>query len=700
MIDRHPPVAEPAAETLAVGATSDTPRLTGAADDFGFAAAGNDPLLGAVLGDVTLVRFVAEGGMGRVYEGRQRIGFAAGAGRSPEERPVAVKLIRNAVASPGLVTRFDAEARLLARLDHPGIARIHAVGEHAIRNANVPFIVMEFIPDARPLIEYCTVNRLPVRQRLAVFREVCSAVAHGHLRGVIHRDLKPGNILVAGSGPLAGRPRVIDFGIARATDADATLVSRQTELGQLLGTLPYMSPEQLAGEPDRIDVRADVYALGAVLYELLAGRLPHDVRRKPVPEAIRIVHERDPIPLDALDRRLGRELAAIAGKCLEREPERRYSSAAELAADVERYLEGRPVQASPPGFFAGLVRLARRHRAAAAATLVSLAALVVAAVGIGLFAVTAQRQRQAAERATARADRGRAAAEDLVRFMTFSLRDSLQEIGRLDLLAGVLAELDRYHATSRALAAEGLEQLSPEQRRRWEVFLNMRGDLERAAGRPAGARAAYEEALGIARELAAETPASLEWQRDLSVSHQKLGMLAAEEGDADAARRHFREAQSIRQRLVTLAPDDPTRLWDLAGIEDRLGELAFEQGDLESGREHFAELRRLVGDLVAIEPASVEWRRGLAITLRKLGDLERRADSPAVAREHYAEALALAERLFEELRDPRGIEFQATLLEALADCHRRSGDESAAAACEARQRHLTAGTEGGERGPR
>jgi tetratricopeptide (TPR) repeat protein len=461
-----------------------------------------------------------------------------------------------------------------------------------------------------------------------------------------------------------------------------------------------MSPEQLAGDPDRIDVRTDVYALGAVLYELLAGRLPYDLRRKPVPEAIRIVHEQDPIPLDALDRRLGRELAAIAATCLERDPERRYSTAAELAADVERYLEGRPVQASPPGLLDGLARLARRHRAAAAAALVSLAALVVASVGIGAFAMSAQRQRQAAERATARADRGRAAAEDLVRFMTFSLRDSLQDIGRLDLLAGVLAELDRYHATSQALATEGLEQLSAEQRRRRGVFLNVRGDLEQAAGRPAEARAAHEEALAIARELAAETPASLEWQRDLSVSHQKLGMLAVAGGDATAAGKHFRAAREIREKLVTLAPDDPTRLWDLAGIEDRFGELALEQGDLETARKHFVELRRLVGDLVALDPACVEWRRGLAITLRKLGDLERQAENLPAARDHYVGALELAERLFAELGDPRGIEFQATLLDSLAECHRGTGDEAAATACDARRRKLTAGPTGGGRGAR
>lgn len=707
--------------------TARDPLLSQAAADFGLpVGSGPDPLVGAVLGDVELVRPIAEGGMGRVYEGRQRIGLGAGP-REPEgTRRVAVKVLKAAAISEDVRLRFAAEARLLARLDHPGIARIFGAGAHETGGLPVPFIVMEFVPDALPLVDYAIRNRLATRQRLELFREACDAVAHAHLKGVIHRDLKPGNILVAGSGPLAGRPRVIDFGIARATDADTSRITRHSDAGGLLGTLQYMSPEQFAGDPDAIDIRTDVYALGVVLYELLTGRPPYDVRRKPAHEAARIVRDEDPTPLSALDATLRRDVAAIATKCLEKAPARRYSSAAELADDVERHLEGRPISASPPGFFDGLVRLARRHRSAAAATLAALAAGLVALVAVASFAARAEHARAAAVRASVRAERGRAAAEELVGFLTFTLRDQLAELGRLDLMGGVLDGLARYHETSRRLAAEGLEQPTAPQRRRREVFLNNLGDLARSTGRPEAAREAYAEALELATALAAETPASLECQRDLSVSHQKLGMLAADGGDAATARRHFATALEIRARLVSLAPGDPTREWDLAGVLDRLGELALVEGDLAEARRRFTDLATVMERLVDVDPGNLQWRRDLAIAAQKLGSLESRAGDaaaarrqleksqaslrelragdprnrqtqwdlclsseklagvcattdPAVAGRHAADALALADDLV--AHDPRNLAWrhqQGVCHERLGDLAREAGDSAAA----------------------
>jgi eukaryotic-like serine/threonine-protein kinase len=669
----------PAASDVTPPAGDDS-LLSWAKTDFGLPeAAATDPLIGAVLGDVEIVRPIAEGGMGRVYEGRQRIGLVAGHGVPPETRRVAVKVLKAVFVSDELRQRFAAEARLLARLDHPGIARIHAAGTHQIGGLAVPAIVMEFIPDALPLVEYAVQNHLPTRQRLALFREACAAVAHAHLKGVIHRDLKPGNILVAGSGPLAGRPRVIDFGIARATDADTSRITRQSDARGLLGTLHYMSPEQFAGDPEAIDIRTDVYALGVVLYELLTGRPPYDLRRKPAPEAARIVRDEDPTPISALDTTLRRDVAAIARKCLEKTPARRYSSAAELADDIERHLEGRPISASPPGFFDGLVRLARRHRAAAAASLATLAAGVLALVGIAVFATRAERERAAAVRATERAERGRAAAEELVGFMTFNLRDQLTELGRLDLLGSVLDGLARYHETTWQLAEDGLEQPTAPQRRRREVFLNNLGDLARSTGRPEAAREAYAEALAIAAGLAAETPASLECQRDLSVSHQKLGMLAADGGDTAAAGRHFTAAREIRERLVSLAPGDPTREWDLAGIVDRLGELALVTGDLAEARSLFTTLATIVQRLVAVDPGNLQWRRDRAITAQKLGALEARAGDQAAARQQ----LEASQEILRELvaGDGRNRQWQWDLClstERLAAACRAGGDLAAA----------------------
>jgi eukaryotic-like serine/threonine-protein kinase len=670
----------PAAAAATPPCSGDASRLSHVADDFGFGpGTAADRLIGAVLGDVEIVRPIAEGGMGRIYEGRQRIALAANSSEPAETRRVAVKILKGTLVSDELRQRFAAEARLLARLDHPGIARIHAAGTHEVGGVAVPAIVMEFIPDASTLVDYAVRNQLSTRQRLALFREACAAVAHAHVKGVIHRDLKPGNILVAGSGPLAGRPRVIDFGIARATDADTSQITRQTDAAQLLGTLQYMSPEQFAGDPDAIDLRADVYALGVVLYELLTGRPPYDVRRKTAFEAARIVRDQDPTPISAVDTTLRRDVAAIATKCLEKAPGRRYWSAAELADDIERHLEGRPIAASPPGFFDGLVRLARRHRAAAAATLATLAAGVVALAGIAVFATRAERERAAAVRATERAERGRAAAEDLVGFLTFELRDRLAELGRLDLMGGVLDGLARYHEVSRQLAAEGLERPTAAQRRRREVFLNNLGDLARSTGRPEAAREAYAEALAIAEALAAETPDSLEYLRDLSVSHQKLGMLAADAGQTAAAERHFTESRRIRERLVALAPGDPTREWDLAGSLDRLGELALTTGDLDAARREFKALLAIMHRLVAADPGNLQWQRDLAVTEQKLGSLATAADDPAAARRHLEAAGAILEELV--AGDARNRQWQwdrCLTLEKLAVACGVGGDPTAA----------------------
>ena len=195
-------------------------RLSHVADDFGFGPGPvADPLVGAVLGDVEIVRPIAEGGMGRVYEGRQRIALAVDSREPAETRRVAVKILKGTLVSDELRQRFAAEARLLARLDHPGIARIHAAGTHEVGGVAVPAIVMEFIPDASTLVGYAVHNRLSTRQRLALFREACAAVAHAHVKGVIHRDLKPGNILVAGR--FAKHPGSLDHFDWPVTPADA-----------------------------------------------------------------------------------------------------------------------------------------------------------------------------------------------------------------------------------------------------------------------------------------------------------------------------------------------------------------------------------------------------------------------------------------------------------------------------------------------
>ena len=387
-------------------------RLSGLSEDFGLAGGAwadwqeEELAAGTDLGGVVIVRPLGRGGMGRVYEARQ----------VATDRRVAVKLVRPGIVGPAVLRRFEAEARVLARLRHPHVAEVHACGTFASAAGPRPFIVMELVEDARTLTEHAA--GLPIRGRVALFEKVCDAVAHGHRRGVIHRDIKPGNILV----DAAGTPKVIDFGVARTVDGQACGgTSAATAAGDLVGTLRYMSPEQLGLDPDAVDARSDVYALGLVLHELVTGDLPYDLGGKTPVEAARIMDGRAAASthrIAATVRTNGRlrtgaarSLAAIIAKCLEPRAADRYATAAELDEDIGRWLAGEPVLARPPSVAESLARLARRHRAAAAAMGGVLASLLFAVAGITVFAIRAETARRLAVEAQAIAESRRHEAD-------------------------------------------------------------------------------------------------------------------------------------------------------------------------------------------------------------------------------------------------------------------------------------------------
>ncbi|MCA9290185.1 MAG: protein kinase [Phycisphaerales bacterium] len=321
---------------------------------------------------------IGQGGMARVYEAIQ----------ARPHRRVALKVMNRGMTQTSAVQRFLFETEVLARLRHPNIAQIHEAGSFDDgAGGSVPYFAMEYVSGARPITVHADEQGLTLRERLAMFAVVCDAVQHGHQNGVIHRDLKPGNVLVDALGHI----KVIDFGIARSTDPDQAWITRHADLGQLVGTLNYMSPEQCAGSID-LDVRADVYSLGIVLYELACGRLPHDLTGVPVPEALRIVQHDAPTRPGAVRAELRGDLEAIILKAIDKDPDRRYRTAAALATDVGHFLRHEAVEARPPTLWYQTRLLARRHRPMVVAMVVVLASLLTAFVLSTRFAYLASKE--------------------------------------------------------------------------------------------------------------------------------------------------------------------------------------------------------------------------------------------------------------------------------------------------------------------
>ncbi len=338
----------------------------------------NDPMIGKKIGSCTIKRIIGTGGMGTVYEAVQE---------NPRRR-VALKIMKHGISSPSAIHRFEFESQTLARLKHQGVAQVYEAGTHDDGSGGIPYFVMEYVVNAKPITQYAIERNLDTKERLLLFEKVCNAIQHGHLKGIVHRDLKPGNILVNSNG----QPKIIDFGVARSTDSDLALTTLQTDVGQLIGTLQYMSPEQCEADPSDIDIRSDVYALGVILFELLTGNLPYDLRRVAIHEALRIVCEQEPTRLSKSSKHLRGDIEIIAQKALEKNRDRRYQSATALQQDVSHYLNDEPISATPPGVFDYIRRFAKKHIAATTAIVSIFVVLVAGVIVISTYAVKLERQ--------------------------------------------------------------------------------------------------------------------------------------------------------------------------------------------------------------------------------------------------------------------------------------------------------------------
>jgi eukaryotic-like serine/threonine-protein kinase len=437
-----------------------------------------------------ILRRIGTGGMGEVYEAEQ----------AHPRRRVAVKLIRNGTATPQVLKRFELESEVLGKLQHPGIAHVFESGVVRMSQGVQPFLAMELVAGADgahapQLNHYADAMRLDVRARLALLARVADAVHYAHERGVVHRDLKPANVLV----DQAGQPKILDFGVARLTTGGGAgaAVTMQTNMGQVIGTLPYMSVEQLTGRQDEVDARSDVYSLGVIAYELLTGSVPHPLAGLPMPLAVRILIEDDPTRLGMLNPSFRGDVETIVATAMEKERSRRYGSAAEFAADVRRYLDDRPITARPATAWYRVRKFTSRNAALVTTAVGILLLLTAGIVGTSIGLVRAREAENTSNALMRDEERKRREIEDL--FVTLRQVD--------DFIRGViegahpLASGGGQKATVVDVLRRREAQLEASLTERWERKMNARFAL----GRSYEGLGLYEDAvknLGSAYALA------------------------------------------------------------------------------------------------------------------------------------------------------------------------------------------------------
>ncbi len=644
--------------------------------------------VGATLGGkYRLIELIGDGGMGSVYMAQQT---------APVSRLVAVKVIKAGMDSRTVLARFEAERQALAMMDHPNIAKVLDAGA---TESGSPYFVMELVKGV-PITKFCDDNKLTPRERLELFLPVCEAIQHSHQKGIIHRDIKPSNVLVAMYDDRA-IPKVIDFGVAKATGHALADIDLVTGFGALVGTPEYMSPEQAGFNNLDVDTRTDVYSLGVLLYELLSGHTPVDrksMEKAAIHEILRIVRDVDAPLLSAklssidtlpnvaanrqtepkkLATQFRGELDWVLHKALEKDRSRRYSTANNLASDIQRYLSNEVVEARPPSTLYALQKFFKRNRGQAIAGSLLLLSLLAGITGTTWGLVRARQRQVEAEaaRADEAAQRSLAQANEAQALMAKEQEARQRAIAELE-KQNAIESRNRALDALRATTGEDVEKLIGEKKvlsrnekaylesiaKRWQLFATQEGttELSRAIsgeghlrvanlwdqlGRREDALLEHEQAEKIYRDLIVEFPNSSDYAQGLATCCNNSGLVLASLGRRVEAQAKLRDGLAINQKLTEQFPDQADYRLSLAGSYHNLGIVSDDLGNKAEALESYLLGLKIEETLASNFPDQPEYRGRLATSHSNLGVLLVSMGRHQQAQEHYDKALALREQL-------------------------------------------------------
>ncbi len=635
-----------------------------------------------IAGRYKLIEQIGEGGMGSVWLAEQK---------EPVKRKVALKLVKAGMDSRAVLVRFEAERQALALMDHPNIAKVLDGGLHE----GLPFFVMELVKGI-PITEYCDAQRLTPLERLRLFIPVCDAVQHAHQKGIIHRDIKPRNVLVAlyDDKPIV---KVIDFGIAKATGGALTEQTLETGFGQVVGTPQYMSPEQATFNNLDIDTRSDIYTLGVLLYELLTGSPPftqQTLERAGLFEMLRVVREEEPqrpstristaeaLPTLSANRNtepnkltglLKHELDWIVMKALEKDRVRRYQTASGFAADVQRYLDGETVLAHPPSPLYRLKKWTRKHQGKVVAATLVLLSLIGGLAGTYRQYVRAREamkhavlQRSIAEANAAKA-RQAVELEATAREMEISQRLRAEQANQK---AAEILQAMVSGVTGDSLATQ--VTITPEQKKfltmalsyYQELASDMSDDMSNSARiaiagfqvgliesrleRKAEAVTAFTESSKRYAVLAEKHPNEPYFQSQLALCLNNIAIQLNDLGKTIDAERTHLEAIAQQEKLVQNFPGTEKHQQDLALSFNNLGALYQKMNRTQDATSNYEKALALREELTAAHPGKPSYRRDLAKTHNHLGILLRKQSKLSEADLHYTQALSLRRQLLSE----------------------------------------------------